>query len=208
MQAGHASCMLAAILVDPEASPVEKESVGRSKGRLLMKGEMSTPVTARPSSAGCGNLSKANFLLRHDWWTLSASCTAKHIPLQLQHSKSHRQNRVADRLAQMTELCNSSPPFVGVKQKSFRTPERMATAVGSQATSSRPSPGACLHETARLAKPIPLAPSSARNLNHVPSSIRVPLVFVSQSADRFPQLHHTCLQIAIHIMIKVLRCCS
>lgn len=76
------------MLVDPEASPVEKESVGWSKGRLLMKGEMSTPVTARPSSADCGHPSKVNSLFRYDGWILSGLCTAQPHPIAIQHSES------------------------------------------------------------------------------------------------------------------------
>ncbi len=43
--------MLAAWDVDPEASSVVKSVVLRPAGRPLMKGEMSTPATRRPSSA-------------------------------------------------------------------------------------------------------------------------------------------------------------
>lgn len=43
--------MLVAWLVDPEASGVLKFFVDFPKGRLSMKGLMSTPFTHRPSSA-------------------------------------------------------------------------------------------------------------------------------------------------------------
>ena len=49
--ASSASMMLAAWLVDPLASSVLKLVVSRPCGRLLMKGEMSRPVTGLPSSA-------------------------------------------------------------------------------------------------------------------------------------------------------------
>ena len=46
-----ASMMDAACEVDPDASSVQKAVVCFPKGRLSINGEMSTPVTARPSSA-------------------------------------------------------------------------------------------------------------------------------------------------------------
>src|SRR6188472_1681182 len=46
-----ASITLAACDVLPDAHCVDNEVVGLVKGKLLIKGEMSTPVTARPSSA-------------------------------------------------------------------------------------------------------------------------------------------------------------
>lgn len=39
------------MLVEPDASAVAKAVVSRPNGRLLMKGEMSTADTLRPSSA-------------------------------------------------------------------------------------------------------------------------------------------------------------
>merc|ERR1719182_1036793 len=47
----RASMMFAACDVEPLASRVVKARVSRPKGRFRMKGEMSTPVTWRPSSA-------------------------------------------------------------------------------------------------------------------------------------------------------------
>ncbi len=49
--ASTASTRLAAWDVDPLAFVVEKNLVSVPDGRLLMNGEMSSPVTARPSSA-------------------------------------------------------------------------------------------------------------------------------------------------------------
>ena len=43
--------MEAACEVDPDAFSVEKDVVSAPPGRWVMKGEMSTPVTARPSAA-------------------------------------------------------------------------------------------------------------------------------------------------------------
>ena len=51
LTASRASMMLVAWLVDPEASGVLKFFVDFPKGRLSMKGVMSTPFTHRPSSA-------------------------------------------------------------------------------------------------------------------------------------------------------------
>ena len=49
--ASMASTRLAAWEVEPLALVVLKQRVSVPEGRLVMNGEMSTPVTARPSSA-------------------------------------------------------------------------------------------------------------------------------------------------------------
>jgi hypothetical protein len=51
-QSDDTSWMLAAMLVDPEASAVVNLFVARPNGRSLINGEMSTADTLRPSSAG------------------------------------------------------------------------------------------------------------------------------------------------------------
>lgn len=51
LTASRASMMLVAWLVEPDASGVLKFCVDFPKGRLSMKGVMSTPFTHRPSSA-------------------------------------------------------------------------------------------------------------------------------------------------------------
>ena len=59
LTASRASMMLVAWLVDPDASAVLKFFVDFPKGRLSMKGVMSTPFTHRPSSARtCGKEAK------------------------------------------------------------------------------------------------------------------------------------------------------
>ena len=45
------SMMEAACEVEPDAFSVEKDVVSAPPGRWVMNGEMSTPVTARPSAA-------------------------------------------------------------------------------------------------------------------------------------------------------------
>jgi hypothetical protein len=77
--------------VEPEASSVEKSVVLRPAGRPLMKGEMSTPSTLRPSSArilqaagsvATSSLPSPGTCPLQDLWRLSSSSNPADEDLQ------------------------------------------------------------------------------------------------------------------------------